>query len=240
MVGTESVGYYSNYNIVIGKLSGIVNTIFYSLTASLGNLIVTESYEKRYQIFQVMQSISLIIGNVCIACVFFLEEDFITIWLGEEYSLGFLVLCAIVINFYFSIVLLPIWVFREASGLYRKTKYVMLITAVVNIVASILLGKWIGLAGILFATSIARFTTYFWYEPLLLFKQYFNQSCIIYYKGIVKGLMITMLTFGIIYVAVSWYSPQSWIEWFIKGCVVGFIAVAVTFFCYRKLPVYFK
>lgn len=71
MVGTESVGYYSNYNIVIGKLSGIVNTIFYSLTASLGNLIVTESYEKRYQIFQVMQSISLIIGNVCIACVFF-------------------------------------------------------------------------------------------------------------------------------------------------------------------------
>ena len=74
-----------------------------------------------------------------------------------------MVLCAIVINFYFSIVLLPIWVFREASGLYRKTKYVMLITAVVNIVTSILLGKWIGLAGILFATSIARFTTYFWY-----------------------------------------------------------------------------
>ena len=108
-----------------------------------------------------MQSVSMVLSTVCVSGVFFLISDFVQLWLGRQYVLSELVLVAVVCNLYFSISLLPIWVFREATGLYRKTKYVMLATAVINLVLSVILGKMIGLAGIIFATAIARLTTYF-------------------------------------------------------------------------------
>ncbi len=156
MIGTFYVGYYSNYTIIVNKLTAFVNTIFYSLTASLGNLIVKEEKEQRYNIFKIMQSVSMVLSTFFVTCVLLLQQDFIYVWLGNEYKLDNLVVVAIVLNFYFSISLLPIWVFREATGLYQQTKFVMLITAVVNVIVSILLGKFIGLARVIFATSICK------------------------------------------------------------------------------------
>lgn len=234
IVGTEWVGYYSNYGIIISKLTGIINTVFYSLTASLGNLIVKENYNKRYSIFQIMQAVSQIISTFCVTCVFFLEEDFVRIWLGNEYALGKLVLCAITLNFYFSITLLPIWVFRESTGLYRKTKYVMLCTAGVNLLTSIYLGNRIGLAGVIFATSIARFTTYFWYEPYLLFKEYFNKSCKYFFSSVLKGIIGTGVTFIVVYFASIRLNPVTWIQLLIKGIVVGFISLLMSILIYHR------
>lgn len=234
IVGTEWVGYYSNYGIIISKLTGIINTVFYSLTASLGNLIVKENYNKRYSVFQIMQAVSQIISTFCVTCVFFLEEDFVRIWLGDEYALGKLVLCAITLNFYFSITLLPIWVFRESTGLYRKTKYVMLCTAGVNLITSIYLGNKIGLAGIIFATSIARFTTYFWYEPYLLFKEYFGKSCKYYFVGVLKGLLGTGISFIVVYFVSIRLNPMNWFQLIIKGLVVGTISLLMSILIYHR------
>ena len=234
LVSTTAVGYYSNYTMVVNKLVSVINIFFYGLTASIGNLIAEEGKERRYQIFEIMQSVSLIISTFCVTCTFFLIEDFITIWLGKEYVMGREVLWAIIINFYFSIILLPIWVFREATGLYQKTKFVMLITAAVNVVASIILGKIMGLAGIIFATSISRITTYFWYEPKLLFKEYFGKSCLVYFKGFIKGLCTTALVFLLVYLATSTLIVQNVGTFFLKAFIVGGISLFVVVMIYYR------
>lgn len=72
-----------------------------------------------------------------------------------------MVVYAIVLNFYFSISLLPIWVFREATGLYNQIKYVMLITAILNLIISIALGNLIGLSGILLVHLFQEFLLIF-------------------------------------------------------------------------------
>ena len=232
IVSTTAVGYYSNYTIITNKIYNLVNTVFYSLTASIGNLIVKENYERRYQIFEIMQSVSLILTTFCLTCLFFLQEDFIRLWLGEKFLLDKLVLYAVLTNFYFSIILMPIWVFREATGLYQKTKYVMLMTAMVNVIVSILLGKAIGLAGIILATSISRLTTYFWYEPFLLFKQYFGKSCAIYFLGIIKNIIITVAVFIVVYFVSSFIKVTNWFLFFLKATIVGGISLimVVTFY----------
>ncbi|SFR64159.1 Membrane protein involved in the export of O-antigen and teichoic acid [Streptococcus equinus] len=188
IVGTVATGLYSNYTMITVKLTSLINTVFYSLTSSLGNLIVKEGKEKRYQIFQVLQTISNIFSIICVTMVLFLVQDFIKLWLGSKYLLDNMVLYAIVLNFYFSISLLPIWVYREATGLYNQIKYVMLSTAIINLFISIFLGNFIGLPGILFATSISRVVTYFWYEPILLFNKFFGHSSRIYFVAIMKSL----------------------------------------------------
>ncbi len=234
MIGTSYVGYYSNYTIIVNKLSAFVNTIFYSLTASLGNLIVKEGKEQRYNIFKIMQSVSVILSTFFVTCVLLLQQDFIKVWLGNEYKLDNLVVVAIVLNFYFSISLLPIWIFREATGLYQQTKFVMLITAAVNVIVSIVLGKFIGLAGVIFATSISRITTYFWYEPKLLFKQYFDKSSKVYFLGILKSMLITVaVCFGVGFVS-SYIAVNNWILLIVKGVVVAGLTALIEFIIYRK------
>lgn len=234
IVSTTAVGMYSNYTIVTSKIYNIVNTIFYSLTASIGNLIVKEKQEKRYEIFQIMQSVSLILSTFSLTCLLFLQEDFIRLWLGEGFVMDRMILYATLTNFYFSIILMPIWVFREATGLYRKTKYVMLGTAVINIVVSIVLGNVMGLAGIIFATSISRLTTYFWYEPFLLFKKYFGKSCFVYFKGIVTSILTTLLVFAVAGIAASFIQVSSWITLLGKAIVIGSISLGMVVLIYHQ------
>ncbi len=234
LVGTSFVGYYSNYTLLVTKLTAFINTLFYSLTASLGNLIIKEGKERRFQIFKIMQSVSVILSTFCVVCVLTLQQDFIYVWLGSQYQLENLVVYALVVNFYFSISLLPIWVFREATGLYQKTKYVMVFTAIINIVVSIALGKMIGLAGIIFATSISRLLTYFWYEPKLLFKTYFGHSCRIYFVSVIKSLIVTVLICIVVNSMASRIVVNGWISLILKGIAVAGVTGGLEYLIYHK------
>ena len=174
IVGTITVGYYSNYLLINNKLCGLISLFFTSLTASIGNIIVKETYKKRYEIFTIEQSISFIISGVVIPCFMVLINDLIVVWLGKSYSLGYPLAIAVSLNLYLQCVLQPLWSYREATGMYQKTKWVMLAAAICNIVLSIILGICWGVAGIIFASGISRIVTYVWYEPQLLFKNYFT------------------------------------------------------------------
>ena len=159
-------------------------------------------------------------------------NDLIKVWLGEKYILDSIVVIAIVINMYFSVVLMPIWSYREATGMYMQTKYVMVATAAVNVVVSIILG----LAGILFATSIARISTYFWYEPKLLFAQFFKRKVGSYYKGIVINVVITVIVVGITTMIFHNMSVSGWGSFFLKAVLVGIVAAIVTIIAYIWNP----
>lgn len=238
LISTEMVGYYSNYSIIIGRLSGIVGTVFSSLIASLGNLIAKESAEKRYQVFQTMQSASQILCTFCVTCLLLLEDDFIRVWLGNEYMLSKFALFTIVFNFYFSISIRPVSTFRESAGLFRKTKYIMLWAAALNLGFSIILGKILGLAGIMLATSLSKILTYFWYEPLLLYKEYFLQPVRLYFAGMLQGMIITVISVIAAWSVSSWLVPSNWLTLICKGVLVSIASMAVVIVCYRKTEGY--
>ena len=236
LIGTAAVGYYSNYNMIISNITLILNIIFSSITASLGNLVVENNTEKNYSVYKTMQFISFILSTTAIAGTYLLISDFISVWLGEEFLLDNLVRAAIVINMYFSIVLMPIWSYREATGMYNQTKYVMVVTALVNLVLSVALGEWIGLAGILLATSAARLLTYFWYEPKLLFKQFFNKKVSNYYKGIFYNLCVSVFVMILLELIFRHFVVVSWLSFFIKFMLVTSLTIIVTLVFYIRSP----
>lgn len=194
MIGTVYVGYYSNYLTIINMISSYVTIAFSSLTASIGNLMIKDSKEKQYEVFKEVQVVSSWFSIVLASCVYVLLNDFINIWLGKGFLLDNLTVIAIGINFFLICLLNPIWIFREAAGIYRKTKYIMVICAVLNIGISILLGKYLGLSGVLFASAISKLLTYIWYEPIILFKNFFGKSPL---KFFAPAIGITVITVGI-------------------------------------------
>lgn len=234
MIGTGMVGYYSNYSLITTQLTALINTIFYSLTASLGNLVIKERAKRRYQVFKAIQSVSDVFSSICTACLFLLAQDLIRVWLGQHFLLNNLTLLAIVVNFYLGIILLPIWVYREATGLYQQTKYVMVVTAIINLVLSIWLAKTLGVAGVLFASAIARLATYFWYEPVLLFKKYFGTSSCSYFTSILKNILVTVLVVCVCHVLFVHFVVSGWLSLFIKAFGIGIVSLTVTVIFYSR------
>lgn len=234
ITGTVMVAYYSNYLMLSSKLLLAEQIIFASMTASVGNLIVQEKEEKRLEVFDSMQSISYIFCGI-ITCVFALmSNDVIYVWLGQSFQLPLTVIIAITINTYFSCVLQPLWIFRDATGIYRKTKYIMLIGAVLNVVLSVVLGLKIGLAGIIFASAISRVATYFWYEPKLLFREYFGTSAAGYFLGLLKNFVVVIALSGCIFYFSRNITVENWVTLFIKGVVIGAICTIVFIGVYIK------
>lgn len=234
LLGTVTVGYYSNYFMLSSKIIQIVALIFTSLTASIGNIIVKEKSQKRYQIFSIEQSISFIVSGIVVSCFIVLVNDLIYVWLGKTFVLDLKVVVVVSLNMYLSIVLQPLWSYREATGLYVKTKWIMLYAAIINIVLSIILGKIIGLVGILLASVIARSVTYVWYEPIVLFKEYFNVSVRKYFRNLICNVIIT----GIVTIVLSTIFQQilvkSWLGLIFKGVVCGMISTVIFGISYYK------
>lgn len=236
LISTEMVGFYSNYQIITARIGTIVCTVFSSLITSIGNLLAQENSERKFQVFQTMQSVCLMMTSFFVTCILVLQEDLIRVWLGEEFVLGHVALIAIVFKFYFDISIMPVTSFREAAGLFRKTKFLMLWTAFINMVLSVVLGKQIGLAGIIFATSISKLFTSFWYEPRLLFKDYFKKPCRIYFMEMFLGLIKTLFVVFIVGGVSQYLVPDGWLTLIGKGIIVAAISLIVTIVLYCRTP----
>ncbi|NBI72115.1 hypothetical protein D3Z50_13800 [Clostridiaceae bacterium] len=193
MIGTAIVGYYANYQMIVMYITQFVGVLFSAVTAGVGNYVYTESNERRYELFDSLLLVSFWLSATASAGVLCLSSDFIGLWLGKDYVLGIGVSMAIAFNLFFVISMQPVFVFREAVGLYQKTKWIMLIAAAINLVLSVVLGKKYGLSGIIIATIIARLITYFWYEPRLLYKMIFGKKAGIFFVKYFTNVFVTIV-----------------------------------------------
>ena len=235
VVGTAIVGRYSNYLMVSSKLLLVEQIVFSAMTASIGNVIVKETAKKRLEVFQALQSASFIFCGIITSAFCVLINDLVGVWLKEDsYVLSSLTVVAITLNTYFSCVLQPLWVYRDATGLYRKTKYIMLAGAIINVVLSVIMGYAIGLPGVIFASAISRLSTYFWYEPKLLFKEYFESSAKAYYLSIAKNIVLVVVVVLGIGVIAQRFPVCSWGQLFVKAVIVGIICVAIFMIAYAR------
>lgn len=180
-VGIHSVGIYSNYLLVFSTLTTVLSYIFYSVTASVGNLVVKEDSEKKYLIFKVLNLTSLWIYSYCAVVLWILINPFISLWLGREFVFNQFVVLAIILNFVTTGFQNTCTTFRETTGLFKKGKYRPIVAAIINLVASILLTKEIGIAGLFWGTIISRVLTYFWYDPFVIYKYIFEKPVISYF-----------------------------------------------------------
>jgi len=74
----------------------------------------------------------------------------------------------------------------------------VILTAIINLVFSFVLGKELGLLGILIATAMARLVTNAWYDPYIVFKLGLKKNPIEYLKKYVLYIIVLAIAFLII------------------------------------------
>jgi O-antigen/teichoic acid export membrane protein len=234
LVGTVWVGYLANYITIITAISSICTIVFTNLTASVGNLVATENEEKRYEIFNIMMFISGWMAIVFSSCIQVLSEKFIVLWLGEKFVMSFPVVIAKTLMLFLMCYLQPVFSYREALGLYRKTKYAMILAAVLNLILSIFMGMLWGVAGILIASLIAILSTYFWYEPCVLYKENFHEKVGSYFFKAGRTAILFVFVTVVLYIIGDLIQMSGWMGWIVEATVLFMVANLICFVIYYR------
>lgn len=237
--GLVMVGLLSNYNLLIGLASSLIVQIFSSITASVANINAIEKQEKKINTFNLINFANFWIYGFASIAVIFLINDFITIWIGNKYTLPFSVVVLLVVNFYMYGMQNAVWLFKFTFGIFKQGQYLILFTALINLVLSFAIGKYYGLAGILLATAISRLITNAWFDPYIVFKVGLKLSPVLYLKKYIKYLLVLLLSLGILF-GISRYLPFTGILLLIVKTIMTFIIPNILIYLIFKNQPEFK
>lgn len=229
IVNTTTVGFYSNYTLLSGLLITFSELIFGGINASIGNYANTNSKENNCRLFYMLNFGNFwVYGFSCIV-LFCLMDDFIYLWIGKEYVLGpvtSLIICMIV---FVPNMLTAVTSFRTVTGMFRETKYVFLITSILNLIFAAIFGKMWGLNGVLLGAIVSRLLTNVWYEPYILLKKKFSSSIRHFVFKMIKYYFITFALIFVIYVIKKQFFTLSWFT-FISELVISVICINIIFY----------
>lgn len=232
LISTKVVGLYSNYYMPINAVMGITSSVFIGLQASIGNLAVESNEKRQYEIFNILNICSFWLYGFFTICFCVLLQDFIKLWIGEKYLLSNSLVYIISCTYYLTGVLYPIWCYRETVGLFQHTRNIMIYASALNLIFSVILGKVLGLEGILLATVIARVLTNIWFEPYKLFSIYFKKNVTNYYiKQIFQVVIIILSVICINKITSFIHIENELIHFLIKGIICVLISNIMIILC---------
>ena len=238
-VSLTSVGFYSNYRLVIYALMMVINQIYTSLTPGIGNFFIDQDESRRIELFKKSNFITYWLAYFCSICLIVLFNDFIYMFAGKEYLFGFGVVFIIVFNFYFTVMRKVVISFREAAGLFYKDRYRTLFEALCNLVVSIVLALKLGVFGVFLGTAISFFSLSFWIEVFVLFKDGLKSKVSYYYLDYFKKLLLTLVVGGLLYYLCGLLSGYVLIRFIIK-CFICLIVPNIIFYVIYRNTVEFN
>ncbi len=234
LIGIVAVGIYSNYLLIISSLMMIYGLVFESLTASIGNLGITQTGEKNKKIFHATNFAAFWIYGFSSIALLNLVNPFIQLWLGSKYLFGMEIVTVLVINFYITGMRTSVRVFKDAHGLYWYDRYKPLVESVINIAVSILLANRFGVIGIFLGTMISTITTSFWVEPFVLYKYGFKSSSRGYFKQYFKYELITIGVGLMTWFSCSFIGNTGILNFMIKVVICGVVPNLLFFLLFRN------
>lgn len=227
VLGTVVVGLYSNYTMVTAAITTFTGLFNNSILGSIGNLGATSTPTRKKQVFFKLISIYSLISVFCSVCLYMNLSDFILVWLGKpEYVLDDYSVFCYMLYFFFNTLCSPLWMTREANGLFSRIYKIMIARAVVSISASVLLSVAIGLPGIFLGSLIGLVTTNMWYEPRMLCNEVFFCRFGEFLKVFLIAVLKAFIVFGLSILLFS--NLGETIFWMIVKCMlVGVLCLIV-------------
>ena len=175
-LGIATVGLYSNYLLVISAISMLMSQAFTAITASVGNLLTRAESSKSHEVYSRLQ-----FGNFWLACfattsLLVIMNNFISIWIGERYLLPIGVLVALSISMYLTLTRSTINSFKEAAGIFHEDRFIPIVESIGNIVFSLTLLHFFGLAGVFLGTAVSTLILHLFSYPKYVYKPLFKLS----------------------------------------------------------------
>lgn len=162
------VAIYGNYMLIVSGCIALLNAVFNSISAGIGNLVAECDTQKTARVFYELFSVRFFLISIMSFGVYIIATPFIVLWVGVEYLLPNSILLLITLIMFFNALRTSVESFLIAHGMFQDVWY-PLFEAFLNIGLSVLLGLYYGLNGILSGILISLIGTITW-KPYFLFR----------------------------------------------------------------------
>lgn len=234
LINVRTVALYGNYQTVISGISQVVMQFFAGVTASVGNLHTEDKEEKNEFVFRCLQLLCYWVYSLIGIGILVLVNPVIGFFFGEGRLFGqglvFLQVLYFVINGFQR----TSFIYRDACGLFWHGKWRPAATALLNIVISVVLVRYIGLAGVLWGTILSWLLTTWWYDPMMIYRRVFKKSAVTYFLRYLQAAVLTA-ALGALCLWLSLRIPVGGVFGFLlKGLIALMLPNLGYYLCYRK------
>lgn len=224
-IGLSILANYTNYQIIIAALQSMISMGLAGLTASIGNLLSTGNKQKAYDIHKKIFFVNFWCVSFIVIILYNTLNQFIGLWVGDEYLLDQLTYVVILINTYFASMRGSVEQFQNGAGVFYQDRYAPICEAIINLVLSLILVNYIGIVGVFIGTLISNFTVVFWTKPYVVYKYVFDKKLINYYKMYFKYLLIGILPLIVTsYITNSLKTNYNMVS-FVMNCLLNIIII---------------
>lgn len=191
-LGLTHAAMYGNYYYIMSAVNAFVVLVFSSMTASIGNSLITETKEKNLKLFSKIGFMNGWITGWCSVCMICLYNPFMRIWVGEELSYPFAVELGMVVYFFMFSIQRAVIVFKDAAGIWYEDRYRPYVCMTVNVTLNLILVQFCGVYGVIIS-SIAAFAISIPWISRTLFRTLFQMSCAKFLLRIVFYAVVTII-----------------------------------------------
>ena len=221
-MGIIEVAIYYNYHYIIAFADIFFIQILGTITPSLGNLLVSDDNEKKVKTFSTLQFIYYWLGTYMGVGFVVLFNTFIVIWLGPDFLFPQSIVIALAVSMTITNFQRPCSLIRDAGGLFWYGKFRPVASMIINVVASVILVKYVGTIGVVLGTILSKVLTYAWYDPYIVYKHAIKDSLKRYFKRYALHWFIFVI---FVFVCDGIFKRTSLTG--IWGLFVGFIIVTI-------------
>lgn len=195
-IGIKYVGILSNYTLILTTINSLMNKVFSSMTASIGNLVVSrDKIEKTENVlFKLFFLNTALYSYICIGLALLISEFVTKYWLNSSFYLSNTIVILAIIELYLRSIHFPLFIVRNAMGLFSQYRFVFVIAAVLNIILDFILVKPLGISGLIIATIICRCLTYI-IDIFVVYKYGFQKNPKKYFFNILKWIVFAILCY---------------------------------------------
>lgn len=235
VLGMAAMNLYTNYHLIIGGVTGLLNKIFETLTNSVGNFLLDSNEKRRFDVYKKIDFINFWLFGCATVGMYAVLQPLILLWLGKEFLFSKRIVLVLVINFYLEGMRVSILTFKDAAGIFHQDRKVPLAEAVVNVIVSIILAKLLGVAGVFLGTIISTGIVYLYSYPKYVCKPLFGMRYWEYIWQTIKHLLLITSILGVTELCIQAMEMWNlWIRFFTSGIIAVIVFHGVFFLVYRK------
>lgn len=233
-LGLTVLAKYQNYYYILNAIIGFMSIIYSSITAGIGNSMLTKSLEDNFEDFKTFTLLVSFVSGLCCACFLTLYQPFMMIWMGKDMLLSDLMVVLLCFYFWFYELVMMISVYKDAGGIWHEDRFRPLISGVANLLINLILVKFIGLYGIVLSTIISiLFISLPWIIKNVN-NMVFHRKSKCYFYLIVKNTIIIICSCIVVYIANSFITINGIWGLIVRGLVACLLSSCTLLIFFRN------
>lgn len=196
-INITTVGICCNFTMIIRIIDNLITGFFVAMAPGLGNVVATESDEKKLEIFKLCDFLGFVLYGWSAICLYFLLIPFVTIWIGGDKLIDGLSVFLLCLNYYLTGQRITPTNMKVAAGIVEQDAPLSIVESIVNLLVSIICVRLFGLPGIFIGTFVSGLIQNIG-KPVVLYKYLFRKSSNKYFIRYVLRIVALALSCFII------------------------------------------